>query len=80
MIIDKIKILNKFKNLKEKRKLLSLKNNGIVIGTEVDEENKLYYVIERNGELFLERAKNQKISEIVWRQDSTKVTIPFKKN
>ena len=75
--MNKTVILNKYKNINGRKKLLGLKDGGVVIGTEVDEENKLYYIIEKNGKLLLKRAKGQKVSEIVWHRDSIKVTVPI---
>ena len=75
--MNKTVILNKYKNINGSKKLLGLKDGGVVIGTEVDEENKLYYIIEKNGKLLLKRAKGQKVSEIVWHRDSIKVTVPI---
>lgn len=77
--MDKKKAINKFRLVKNQRQLIQLED-GVVVGTEADEENRLWYVVKRDGGLVVERAKGQKIRQVFDQRTSGKVTISLKKN
>lgn len=78
--MDKNKIIEKYKKLKDKEKLLITKSGETVIGNEVDENNQLWYVLEKDGNITVEKAENKRISQILWKNVGTKVTIKQKNN
>lgn len=78
--MDKQKILGRFKDKKAHIPQIALVDGGIVVGTEADEENKLWYVIERQGTLGLERANTVKVRQVIKRREHGSITVPMKKS
>jgi hypothetical protein len=73
--MDHKKILGKFKDKKNQRQQLQLVSGEFVVGTEADEENRLWYVIDRGGKLVLEPAKGQQVRQIFKLKDRSSVTV-----
>lgn len=73
--MDHKKTLAKFKEKKNQRQQLQLVSGEFVVGTEADEQNRLWYVIDRAGTLVLEPAKGQKIRQIFKLKDKSSVTV-----
>jgi hypothetical protein len=69
------KALAKFKEKKNQRKQLQLVGGEFVVGTEADEKNQLWYVIDRGGVLVLEPARGQKVRQIFKLKDRGTVTV-----
>lgn len=61
---QKEKLVKEFSKKNNKKSLIILDNEAVVTGTYVDEYNKLWYYIEQDGELKLERAKGQQIKQV----------------
>lgn len=72
--MNKTALLKKHEKRKEPKMRLS--DNSVVIASEVDEENKLWYVIERKGIRTLERAKGHVVTEVIEKRKGIALTIP----
>lgn len=77
--MDRKKILDKFKNKAIRKPQLQLKDGSVVVGSEVDSENKLWYVIEKNGVISVDRAKGKKIAAILAKDPGGSIFVPVKK-
>ncbi len=73
------KILEKYNKVKNKVKQMELANDSHVVGTEVDEDNKLWYVIQKGSELTLERANRKKIKHLPPVSGKKSITVKGKK-
>lgn len=58
------KILNKYKNKNLSPKFI-LQDGGVVIGSEVDENNQLHYVIERGNNISIEKVSGSNNMPII---------------
>ena len=72
--MDKTKIIDKYKKEKDHIKRAVLKDGGIVIGMEVDENNFLHYVIKRGNNITIEEAQHTKLAETILITKVEKVT------
>ncbi len=77
--MKKDEVLQKFKEKPVHEKLLQLKRGGSVIGEEVDEENRLWYVIEKEGQITLERANGKLVENIVPHRAGGTIFVPIKR-
>lgn len=74
-MIDKTKIINKFKKLKHIEAMLKLEDEGVVVGTEIDENNRLHYVIQKGTDFFVEKAEGQHVKEMIFKNDTSTVFV-----
>lgn len=77
--MDKVKLIDKYKKgEKPTRAHWRLKDGSIVIGEEVDEQNRLQYVIKRGNEIKIEYAgKHRPVANLISPKGET-VIVPFK--
>lgn len=75
--MDKKKIIDRYKKEKNLTPSFLLRDGAIVVGEEVDEENKLYYVIKRGSELTVERANKNRPFRNLKPATHEKVTIKY---
>ncbi len=71
--------LEKYKDKRNQEAQLRLKDGGIVVGYEVDEENRLWYAIEKEGAVTLERANRQDVVELLRRDKGSTINVPIKR-
>lgn len=67
--MDKQKILTRYKKEKNLRSKYKLADGGIVVGSEVDEDNHLLYIIKRKGEYTIEKAQGiRPVEDLITRE------------
>ncbi len=62
---NKLEVIKKYKGKPHHKSLLKLSDGNTVIGEEVDEDNKLFYVFRVADDIVVERANKYRISSVL---------------
>lgn len=62
--MDKTTLIKKYQKIKNLPDKGRLKDGGVIIGSEVDEDNRLHYVVKKDDQITIELAEKADVASI----------------